>query len=363
MRGGPSDANKVLVDGIPINDIGGGVDFSYLQADGFERVEFQRGPNSALYGSDAMASVVSITTQHGDTPLPLFTFGADGGTFGTYHENGSVGGYWKRLDYFSGYSGYGTQNSTPDSQFHRDVYLGNLGFQITPNTILRATVERAVAGYNSANEIAAYGIPDDASDNQQNTAVRRHSGQSRHRRAGTTWCSYGGVRLRSQFNDWAPTGIPFDPYGLGYPSYYLGAPVTQQGANGYTITPAAVAQVEPGLAAPGQAIFQYAGVYPQLSSYLTNTNYVYAQTDYRVNEKLTALFGFRYTNENGFTYNGFTGTGIHRPQQFQLPDGNSGRAVEPAVLHPRRRNRGQRGIRRGRHAARFAGLLSGAARQ
>ena len=130
---------------------------------------FSAVPNSALYGSDALASVVSITTQRGDTPLPLFSFGADGGTFGTYHENGSVGGYWKRLDYFSGYSGYGTQNSTPDSQFHRDVYLGNLGFQITPNTTLRATVERAVVGYNSANQIAAYGIPDDAADNQQNT--------------------------------------------------------------------------------------------------------------------------------------------------------------------------------------------------
>ena len=57
---------------------------------------------------------------------------------------------------------------------------------------------------------------------------------------------------------------------------------------------------------PGQAIYQYAGDYPQLSSYLTNTNFVYAQTDYRVNEKLTALFGFRYTNETGFTYNPFT---------------------------------------------------------
>ncbi len=72
------------------------------------------------------------------------------------------------------------------------------------------------------------------------------------------------------------------------------------------ITPAAVAQAEPFLPQPGQAIYQYAGDYPQLSSYLTNTNFVYAQTDYRVNEKLTALFGFRYTNENGFTYNPFT---------------------------------------------------------
>lgn len=302
VRGGPSDANKVLVDGIPVNDVGGAVDFSYLQADGFDRVEFQRGPNSALYGSDAMASVVSMTMQHGETPLPLFTFASDGGTFGTYHENGSVGGYWKRLDYFADYSGYGTQNSTPDSQFHRDAYMANLGFQITPNTSLRATAERVVAGYNSANAIAAYGIPDDASSDQQNLLF----GVTLDNHATSRWhnlLSYGGLRLRSQFNDWAPTGIPYPADGV-----YLGAPVTQQGANGYVITPAAVAQVEPLLAAPGQAIFQYAGVYPQLSSYLTNTNTVYAQTDYRVNEKLTALFGFRYTNETGFTYN--PGVGI-----------------------------------------------------
>jgi iron complex outermembrane receptor protein/vitamin B12 transporter len=306
VRGGPNDANKVLMDGVPINDIGGVVDFSYLQADGFDRVEFQRGPNSALYGSDALASVVSVTMQHGDTPLPLFTFGADGGTFGTYHENGSASGYWKRLDYFAGYSGYGTQNSTPDSQFHRDAYLANLGFQITPNTFLRATVDRTVAGYNSANQIAAYGIPDDAANNQQNTIF----GVTLDNRATDRWHNlirYGGVRLRSEYNDWAPTGIPFDPYGLGYPSYYLGAPVNQVGANGFTITPAAVAQAEPFLPQPGQAIYQYAGVYPQLSSYLTNTNTVYAQTDYRFNEKLTALFAFNYTNETGFTYNSFEG--------------------------------------------------------
>ncbi|MGC2111215.1 MAG: TonB-dependent receptor [Candidatus Korobacteraceae bacterium] len=307
VRGGPNDANKVLVDGIPINDIGGVVDFSYLQADGFDRMEFQRGPNSALYGSDALASVVSITTQRGNTPLPLFSYGADGGTFGTYHQDGSAGGYWKRLDYFAGYSGYGTQNSTPDSQFHRDAYLANLGFQITPNTTLRTTAERAAAGYNSANAIAAYGIPDDAANDQWNTFF----GATLDNRATTRWhnqLQYGGVRLRSQYNDWSPTGIPYDPYGLGFPSYYMGVPLNQRGANGYTITPAAVAQAEPGLPLPGQAIYQYAGTYPEESSYLTNTDFVYGQTDYRFNEKLTALFGFRYTNERGFTYNGFTGT-------------------------------------------------------
>ncbi|HKD83739.1 MAG TPA: TonB-dependent receptor [Terriglobales bacterium] len=306
VRGGPPDANKVLIDGVPVNDIGGTVDFSYLQADGFDRVEFQRGPNSALYGSDALASVVSVSTQRGNTPLPLFSLGADGGTFGTYHQDDSVSGYWKRLDYFTGFSGYGTQNNVPDSQYHRNVYLGNLGYQITPNTTLRATVRRLSSGFNSANAVYAYGIPDDASTLEGDTSF----GATLENRTGDRWHSlvqYGGLRMRQQYNDWAPTGIPYDPYGLGFPSYYLGLPVTQRGANGYVITPWTIAQVDPTLAQPGQAIYQYAGNYPELSSYYTNTSFVYAQTDYRFNEKLTALFGFRYTNENGFTYNGFTG--------------------------------------------------------
>jgi len=307
VRGGPSDANKVLIDGIPINDIGGAVDFSYLQADGTDRVEFQRGPNSALYGSDALASVISITTQRGDTRLPLFSYAADGGTFGTYHQDGSVGGYWKRFDYFADYSGLGTQNNVPDSQYHRDVYLANVGYQLASNTMFRATARRLAAGFNSSNAVLAYGIPDDAATDEGDTifgaTLENRAAQDRWH----TLAQYGGLRLRQQYSDYAPTGIPFDPYGLGYPSYYLGAPVTQNGANGYNITPAAVAAVEPWLSAPGQAVYQYAGTYPQVSSYFTNEDFAYAQTDYRFNEKLTALFGFRYTNERGFTYNPFTG--------------------------------------------------------
>jgi vitamin B12 transporter len=307
VRGGPADANKVLLDGIPINDIGGAVDFSYLQADGVDRVEFQRGPNSALYGSDALASVVSITTAHGVTPLPLFSYAADGGSFGTYHQDGSIGGYWRRFDYYTAYSGFGTQNDVPDSQYHRNVYLGNFGYLITPNTTLRMTTRRLVAGFNSANAYLAYGIADDAATDEGDTAF---GATLENRAVAGRWHSlvqYGGLRLRQHFNDWAPTGIPYDPYGMGSPSYYMGLPVDQRGANGYTVTPSAVAQTEPWLPLPGQAIFQYAGSYPQMSSYSTNTNFVYGQSDYRFNEKLTALFGFRYTNERGTTYNPFTG--------------------------------------------------------
>jgi iron complex outermembrane receptor protein/vitamin B12 transporter len=307
VRGGPADANKVLLDGVPINDIGGTVDFSYLQADGLDRVEFQRGPNSALYGSDALASVVSVTTARGETPLPLFSLASDGGTYGTYNTSTSVGGYWKRLDYFGGYSGFGTQNAVPASQFHRDVYLANIGFQINHNTTLRTTARQMATGFNSSNAVAAYGIPDSAANDANTTSF----GVTLQNRAfGDRWhtlLQYGGLRMNTQYHDWAPTGIPYDPYDMGFPSYYLGLPVIQRGANGYVATPQAIAAVEPWLSQPGQAIYQYAGEYPQNSRYQTNTDMVYAQSDYRFNEKITALFGFRYSHERGFTYNGYTG--------------------------------------------------------
>ena len=40
VRGGPEDANKVLIDGVPINDIGGVADFSYLQAVVYDQSNF-----------------------------------------------------------------------------------------------------------------------------------------------------------------------------------------------------------------------------------------------------------------------------------------------------------------------------------
>ena len=81
IRGGNSDANKVLIDGIPINDLGGAVEFADLSSSAIARVEVLRGPNSSVYGADAMAGVVSLTTRSGSTPLPEVTYIGDGGNF------------------------------------------------------------------------------------------------------------------------------------------------------------------------------------------------------------------------------------------------------------------------------------------
>ena len=282
IRGGNTNANKVLIDGVPADDIGGAVEFANLATVGVDQIEVLREPNSALYGSDALAGVVSMTTTRGTTPLPLLTYTGDAGNFGSYRNQITGGGVYKGFDYYSAFGRMDTRNNLPNDEFHNGTYVGNFGLALNPENDLRFTVRHIDVSAGQPNAILLYGIPDDAAQKEQETYL---SG-SWNNQATSQWHNqirYGGLRLRSQFYDFAYTGIP-DPAGSGN---YLGNVMTINGANGYSVT--------------GQAIFQYAGTYP--SQYVTSTDrdFVYAQTDYRVNKHLTALGGFKYEAERGTT--------------------------------------------------------------
>ena len=67
-RGGESDYTLVLVDGIRVNSFGGGFDFSLLPLGDVEQVEIVRGPQSAVFGADAIGGVVHLTTRQGGPP-------------------------------------------------------------------------------------------------------------------------------------------------------------------------------------------------------------------------------------------------------------------------------------------------------
>jgi outer membrane cobalamin receptor len=64
-RGGESDYSLVLVDGIEANTFGGGFDFAHLSTDDLDHIEIVRGPQSAIYGSNAIGSVVNVVTREG----------------------------------------------------------------------------------------------------------------------------------------------------------------------------------------------------------------------------------------------------------------------------------------------------------
>ena len=67
-RGGESDFTLVLVDGIRANAFGGGLDLSQVPLEDIERIEVVRGPQSALYGSDAIGGVIQVITRSGGAP-------------------------------------------------------------------------------------------------------------------------------------------------------------------------------------------------------------------------------------------------------------------------------------------------------
>src|SRR5690606_8519628 len=89
IRGGETNHTLVLIDGIEANVASDGIfDFSDLLTEDIERIEVVRGPQSALYGSNAVGGVINIVTRSGKGPLAV-TARAEAGSFGT--RGGAVG--------------------------------------------------------------------------------------------------------------------------------------------------------------------------------------------------------------------------------------------------------------------------------
>src|SRR5713101_2145380 len=137
VRGGDSRYNKVLVDGVPVNEPGGTSDFGTVPLAEADRIEFQRGSQSTLYGSDAMTSVVQVFTRNGTTAMPELRFGADGGNFGTAHGFVSLAGARSRFDYNAFADQFHTNGQGPNADYWNALQGGNVGVQISPTVLFR----------------------------------------------------------------------------------------------------------------------------------------------------------------------------------------------------------------------------------
>lgn len=101
LRGESSGRTLVVIDGVVVNDPsapGGGFNFASLDVADIERIEIVRGPQSILYGSEAIGGVVSITTRRGDGPPSLRAF-VEGGSFATFRGGAGVAGAGGGVDY------------------------------------------------------------------------------------------------------------------------------------------------------------------------------------------------------------------------------------------------------------------------
>src|SRR5215813_3389205 len=101
LRGTNSNHVKVLIDGIDVTDPSNPqqtFDFAHMLTGDIERIEVLRGPQSGLYGADAIGGVISITTKTGQGPPKTYAQ-VEGGSFGTFNQSAGVSGSQDRFNY------------------------------------------------------------------------------------------------------------------------------------------------------------------------------------------------------------------------------------------------------------------------
>ena len=280
IRGGDSDSNKILIDGVSAGDLGGRFDFGPLATTAIERAEVYRGPDSSLYGADAEAGVVRLTTPHGTTSFPSVLFHGDVGNFLTSQDDMELAGAHNKFDYLGEFSWLQTNNNLPLNQFHVATAAGNFGWQPTGSTQLRGTVHYGVDATGVPGAWQFYHVANNATQKDQDLFLSG-SVDNQTTAAFHNTVRYGLARKREQYHHWSQTGSGiFDQYGDSF-----GLPVTIKGANGYSVT--------------GPVLLDFGGAYPQENQLVSNRDELVYQGDYTVTPHLVAQIGFQFEDERG----------------------------------------------------------------
>jgi len=302
VRGGDSDDNKILIDGVDAGDLGGRFDFGPLSTTGIESAEVYRGPDSNLYGAGADSSVVSLTTPHGTTSFPSLLFQGDAGSFSTSREQFEVAGTHRKIDYLGAYSWLQTGNNLPRDQAHLATAVANLGISLSAATQIRGTLHYGVASTGVPGAWDFYYVADDATQKDQDLfasgSIENQTTPGFHQTA-----RYGLTRKREQYMQWAPEGecIPAGSCGTPgvTPTYtggnFFGQTFTIHGANGYTVN--------------GPALLDYSWIngenYPHRNQLVSNRDALVYHGELTITPHLSALAGFQFEDERGADPGGF----------------------------------------------------------
>ncbi len=284
IRGGNSTANEVLIDGVPADDVGGTFDFGDVSATGVGRMEIYRGPDSAIYGTDAGAGVVTIITPRGTTLKPVLNYSGGAGNLHEYRNEVIGSGTLRKLDYLAGFDFIETSNALPRDEYHDATSVANLGYNFNGSTSLRFTIRNGVSAVGLPGAHDFYGLSADGKQGDQDLysqATLEHTSEG-------NWHNlvrYGIARKREQARYFTNQGTPitFNFGTAAAPSYfteYFGNVLTIRGANGYTAT--------------GQAAFLLGN-----DDMASNRDQLYFQSDWSPSRHFNGLFGFRYDNERG----------------------------------------------------------------
>ncbi len=245
IRGTNANQVKVLLDGIEVSDpsvTNGAFDFAHLLTGDIARIEVLRGPQSGLYGADAIGGVISITTKKGEGP-PKATASAEGGSFGTFNQDAGSSGSQANFNYAFNVQHYRSSAVpvTPlrllapgekrnDDSYDNWTYSTRLGVDLTDNFAVNLIGRYTVAKLGFTGEDYSL-YPLDYPEALQSTQ-RNHNLYSR---AEAVWSLFGG-RFKNIFgvnysNQWAWTFNPNSDFAAnsGFASPAVGPPITNLG--------------------------------------------------------------------------------------------------------------------------------------
>ena len=186
IRGAETDETVAVIDGVRLNDpssTGGGYDFGDLFVGDAARIEVLRGPQSTLWGSQAIGGVVNVVTTLPTAPLEG-AFDLEGGSRGTVDGKVALGGKTGDLAWRLSGNAFRTNGISAIAPrfggIERDGYShqgasGRIDYAITP------TLALDLRGYYSHGKVdfdASFGAPD----------TPEYS-------VSTNWTGYAGLRL------------------------------------------------------------------------------------------------------------------------------------------------------------------------
>jgi len=184
IRGANNEHTLVLLDGVELNDPinpSRSYDLAHLSVTQVDRIEVLRGPQSPLYGSDAMGGVINIITRKG-RGRPQLTLSGSAGTYGTVGGDIGLSGSAGRADYSLGLFAVRTSGvsaasvrypGNSESDGYRNFTLsGRFGYAVRKNIDLDILVRSVMARSEIDNFGGPYGDDPNSVQNYGSTLAR-----------------------------------------------------------------------------------------------------------------------------------------------------------------------------------------------
>jgi outer membrane cobalamin receptor len=298
-RGGGKDANLMLVDGIQVNDPGGDFNFAHFTTANIDRVEIVRGPQSAIYGSNAAAAVIQVTSHQGSSEEGVASgFGTfEAGNLATFRYRAGLSGAFRNFDYSWDGERLGTPGVYTNDSYRNLTLAENLGYRFNSTSQLRFTLRNIGSWVGVPNKVG-YGLLD---PDAFRTGANIISGL-RYERNGERFAQHiqlGFTRFRDYFQDNRAEG----PFRIG--AIVSGTPGGRGSAGVRLVrmlTPAEVAAASIAVPAGGRVVRSTVSISATAPSTTINERRTAEyQGNWSYSARNSIIFGYDFEQERGIT--------------------------------------------------------------